>query len=312
MRKHPLLLVLVGWACGGDDTAVPAGDAGVDADHDASSSSDSSINPPVDAGPAIGQVDFEAQRQGPSAAFPTGAFRQGVTFTRIDTGDAGPPAQTCTTTTSGECLLAACTPTGDASTVTPPAGDAGAGAITVTGFAIDGGVRLTPGTDGTYATVTADVPGWSGSENIGYSWAGATDERDGPLAPFSLDVPAPAPIIVTAPLLPDSGSLELPRSADLSVTWTTVAPPAQPTSTRVLLSITQTEPRRRLSCTFPVERKSGIVPKELLGMFAAENGHLQLTSDVTKGTRHGQWNVSVKLEAVAANMSPYPFGVVFE
>ena len=330
MRPHLLAFLLAltpdfPLACedesGGDPNALDAavidasarGDSGPGAS-DGGDPSDAA----ADVRAAIGQGILNAVSFRPYGTG-TGSVYQSASFTLLQApSDAGPPpAPTvkCEQVVDGTCRLHACDPIPDAAAPPPPPPpppvDAGpspnVGPITVTGFAVDAGaVVLTPGAAGTYTTFSEQTPGWSGGEAVTTSWSGAAEELAGPVGAFSKAMPAPAPIALSAPVFPDGGPLAVSRAGDLVFAWT--SPPSQPAEATVLVQLYSyaSTNTRSVICSFPAASGTGKIAGAIMQRFAAGSATLQVSSDVSSGTRQGEWNVSVGMAATPSNVDVYP------
>jgi len=142
----------------------------------------------------------------------------------------------CTSTTQGSCTLTDC-PTGSG---TPRFGSAGA--ITVTGTVVDGGITLNDFGDGGYPSIVSGRL-WTGGETLTVSGAGGT------VPAFSgKTVVAPSDVAFTQPACPAGSCGPLSKGTPLTIAWTGGAG----ASAYVLISQTNLTGlgTRSLACTF--------------------------------------------------------------
>src|SRR5438874_5912368 len=105
---------------------------------------------------------------------------------------------------------------------------------------------VSPQGDGTYLPLTVVGPLWSAAgAMVTLSGSGAD------YAAFTVTLAGPTSVTVTNPL---AGSLDVPRSADLTVTWT------DGTAGRVTVEISNAT--QDLECDFAVAADSGLVPRQ--------------------------------------------------
>jgi hypothetical protein len=199
----------------------------------------------------------------------------------------------CTSTTSGDCVLYRCPVASSAADAGAAAPGASAGAISVTGGASP--LRLVP-SGGSYAALTGQARLWSGGEAL-------TITADGAEVPaFTLRATAPSVLTVTSPVFPAAGgSVVVARSRAFAVSWTGGAAGSVSANVGAVSASTSTS----ILCTFPASSGAGSVPASLLAQLPspATSAYVSITGSATAAAVVGGWDVRATLTTLARTAS---------
>lgn len=199
---------------------------------------------------------------------PKSSYVVSATFYDLGTSDGGSAGQ-CQTTEQGECTLTLCTGFGSGGSGPPPE----AGTIVVS--TPTASATLVPaGT--TYAPATGQTMFWSPGDQV-------TAQASGGVVPaFSLAVPAPAEVQVTAPAFSGNGMMVLSASQDLVVSWSGTS------AGKVQVALSGGAGAGTLSCKFDPGAGSGVVPASLLSQLPkSSNGGITVSTVSSADTDAG-------------------------
>ncbi len=216
----------------------------------------------------------------------TGSVSASFTTVTVATGN----MSGCTTHTEGPCTSRHCMAGGVGNL------DAGvslsndsAGVVTVSGTRADGGIVLTPKTDGSYDAAPFRSQLWGSGDQVTISAAGAKVPGFGPKT-----LSAPSPIVVTAPACPNSLCSPIPRSAPLTVSWTTTASAPVGTISVLLAAGQATGVSGAVECTFASAAGTATIPTSLLGDLVAGQGLLTVINGSQVDFTSGDYATTVR------------------
>ncbi len=241
------------WDAGTNDAAIE--DSGV---HDADAVRDAGLDGGADSGgseEALGGISAVSNGTTVDGGL-HGAYRAGAYFVRR-------PRTTPSSTrqTIGPCVVE----TLDANDPQVPEQIVSAGAITITGGTLP--LNLVPLASGDYNSVHAATSLlWNGGETLTATASGSG------VPGFSVSLVAPSKLTITAPTLPTSASLMVPRRRPLSVVWTG----ASSGNVIVYLDVVAASTAYTLTCTYAPSDGSGEVPSAALSLLPAGAGTFDL------------------------------------
>lgn len=222
----------------------------------------------------------------------------------IDAGDAGSGGVTgCQRIEEGSCYLLLCPSSGGPIGSLPNPRTAGTIQVsTVSGTS----VTLAPAADGTYPPESGNTPFWFPGDTVSVEAGGAD------VPAFSVSVPAPSSIEITAPI--DGPSIDVDASVDLSFAWTGSGPSAG----KVLVSLSSNDTAAGLTgvlgCELDPGAGQGTMPASLLGKLPPSNLAALSVSVVSRTSIDaGGYAVELVASAIAtAQGHPATVNVVLE
>jgi hypothetical protein len=237
----------------------------------------SSSTVPMDGGADAGPPGW---KHGVVALLSTTRGRVNANF--VDAPDGYPP-MISTSREVGPCQYTGFSSLAGAGTATPRS----AGVITVDGAKVP--ITLTPAmpTPG-YPPFQSPMPLWSGGETITVTAAGAD------VPAFTAHATAPARVTVTAPA---AGMLTLPRSADLTVTWTN----GGAGEVHLTLDADPSAPLQgsSLDCRFPSSAGTATVPSAALQLLPAGHAQLQIATGAPIDLQAGDYALQISVTSDA-------------
>ncbi len=199
----------------------------------------------------------------------------------------------CTSTTSGDCVVYRCPIAANAVDAGAAAPGASAGTITVAGASSP--LRLVP-SGGSYEALTAQTKLWSGGEALTIAAEGAE------VPAFTLRATAPSVITVTSPVFPAAGgSVVVARGRAFAVSWSGGAAGSVSANVGAVSAAISTS----ITCTFPASAGAGSVPASLLAELPAAptSAYVSITGSATASAVVGGWDVRATLTTLARSAS---------
>lgn len=213
---------------------------------------------------------------------------------RFVSGSGPGPTTTCSQMTDGPCRASLCdeAPLDVAGSIF-----ASAGTLTVTSTEVTGTATLEPDAKGEYPTSSEMVfaKEFLGGERVQIKAAGAA------VPAFADELSVPLVLLLSQPLfVKGQGSVDAPRSQDLSLVWTRGVQGVVLYITGTALRADGMPGRAHLTCQVPSETGSFVVKSSLLQPFAADT-RLNVLTVGTKVITAGDYSITLATTLPVAN-----------
>jgi hypothetical protein len=176
------------------------------------------------------------------------------------------------------------------------------GSATISGASLS--LVLLPGSGGLYPPQKGPTPAWTGGEVFTFAFS------DAPADVSKTALKAPQYVTLSASSALATNPATLPRTSDLTLTWTSDRPPAADDRVLVDLRAPSGSYSTRVLCTFDASAKQGVVSADALQALGAGAGTYAVLSSHALPLVSGDWHMNYVLASHARTAAGLATGAV--